>query len=118
MDEKITVGWELSHRIVKNRYSQRSANRIAQSRFYLHPAGFRRGWEVIQCAVYLDLVESKGGGNYVICGHKVRGEDNIQPFFDAHPEVLEQLENQILDKMQEVYTIPDGTEEPEEEEAC
>lgn len=113
-EEELLVGWEITYRIIKNKYSKQTAYRTANSTFMFEPPGFRRNGEVISCASYLGLVDEKGGGNFVIAGEKIRGKHNVMKYLDANPQVVLALENQILERMDEVYGIEDDEDDIEE----
>lgn len=104
-NEKLLKGWKISYCIIKNKYSKKTAYRVANAEFYFNPAGFRKTSEIIACADYLGLIEKGGAGYYKIGERKVRGEKNVVKLLEADPELVQSLENDILDKMSMVYDV-------------
>ena len=111
--KKVLKGWELSVRLVKNKFCRSTGNRVAVSNFYFNPPGFSRLQEIIVLSTYLtkigsfpeDLrVEKLHGGRWRLPGLETsKYTKEIKPYFEAHPEYLDLMEKAILDNSEELF---------------
>ena len=97
-------GWEVSYRLVKNKYRQKSIGRVATSQFYFDPPGFRRESDVANCALYLGIINNSGAWFYYK-DEKIQGRDNLIEYLKEHPEIRENIEKEIVDRAEEVYQV-------------
>lgn len=104
-DDGLLLGWQVSYRIIKNKYSHKTAGRRALSNFYFDPPGFRREDDVLAIADYLDLISKTRNGHYEIEGKKVIGKDRAVELLKANPKALLDLENKIVERSEEFYTV-------------
>lgn len=107
---KLTIGWEVWYKLIKNKYSQKSGNRKAMAKFYFDKGEFDKTEDLLLAASYIGLPEVKqgGGGFWTICGEKVRGFDNVIKLLKEKPEIMKELENKILDNTDKLFSLDDG----------
>lgn len=107
-EEKLLKGWEIAYKIIKNKYSKKTAYRIAYSDFLFDPPGFRRSKEILSCAIYLGLASRTVNGIFTLGTKKVQGEENCLRYLDENPKVRMELEAAVIAKADEVYAIDDS----------
>ncbi len=78
--------------------------RTAEMNLY-YDGGFKSDDEYIDFILKLGIIEMKGGGNFAWDekGLRVRGKDNLLPWFQEHPELYEELKKKVDSKLC-VYT--------------
>lgn len=112
--KRLLLGWEVWYRIIKNKYSKKTGNRVAMSEFYFDPPGFRRGAEVLNCAEYLGIVQKSGSAIYIVGEQKIRGYDNAVKTLQSDTKLRESLEQQILLRSEELF-LDKGDDKSSEE---
>ncbi len=106
--KRLLLGWEACYRLVKNKFSKSSGNRVAVSEFMFDPPGFRRESEILNCADYLGLIQKGGGGFYTIKDNKIRGIDAAIKFLKTNPKISKELELEILNRSEELFMDKGG----------
>lgn len=101
--KRLLLGWEVWYRLIKNKFSKKTGNRVAMSEFMFDPAGFRRGAEVLNCGEYLGIIQKSGNAIYIINEQKIRGYDNAVKFLESNLEVRLDVEKQIVLRSEELF---------------
>lgn len=111
--KKILIGWELSTRLVKNKFCRSTGNRVAVANFYFNPPGFSRLQQVITLSLYLskigkfpeELKLSKTlNGRWTIPGSEGSLLNReLKDYFEAHPELIDKLEKAIMDNSEDLF---------------
>lgn len=105
------IGSETRVKVVKNKV----APPFRQAEFdILYNEGISRLGEIIELGVQQNLID-KAGAWFSYKGQRIgQGKDNARQFLKDHPEIAQEIENQIREKM---LAIPVKAAEPETEEA-
>jgi recombination protein RecA len=73
-------------------FKNKVATPYRSTEFYIRYDPIHNLWGIddlqalIDIALVKDIIESKGGGNFVYTGQKIRGEDQLYTWFTEHPE--------------------------------
>lgn len=113
-EEKLLLGWEVAYKIIKNKYSKRTAYRVAHSDFMFYPPGFQRAKEVLNCAEFLGIVKKTGPAIYVIGNQKIQGHAKAVKYLEENPSVRMELEHEVVQRSEEVYSLDGQTEDSNE----
>jgi len=77
----------------------------------MYGQGISRDGEVLDLAVELDIIK-KGGSWFSYNGNKLgQGRDNVKALLSSDPELMKEIEKQIIEKMDEVSDIQSGKKE-------
>lgn len=109
--KRLLLGWEVWYRLVKNKFSKKSGNRVAMSEFYFETAAFRKSAEIFNCAEYLGLIQKSGGGYVTIGENKIRSEEKAIKFLDENPEIRDDLEKKVLERSEELFQLKGNDDE-------
>lgn len=119
--KKILIGWELSTRLVKNKFCRSTGNRVAITNFYFSPPGFNKLQEIMILSQYLskidkfplDLRVAKTlNGRWT-----VPGTDNtiltkeLRTYFTNNPDQLAKLEIAILENSEDLFKPSEDSNE-------
>jgi hypothetical protein len=109
--KELLIGWEVCYRLVKNKFSKKTGNRVANSDFYFDPPGFRRATEIFNVAEFLGIIQRTGTSIYLIGKDKIRGRDAALEFLHSKPELCKKLEAEIIERAEEVFSDIEGEED-------
>lgn len=111
--KRILRGWELSSRLVKNKFCRSSGNRVATANFYFNPPGFSKVESLINIAEYLTKlnvmpetvqVKKAHGGNWTIGSHKCKTRE-VKPFLLENQDIALSIEKEIYNHADDLYSI-------------
>lgn len=119
-DKLILRGWELTCRIIKNKFCRSTGNRVSIANFYFNPAGFNKIQEILTLGMYLSKIEkfpedkkiSKSvNGRWTLpkAATSVFAKD-IRKHFADNPGLLEELEKAILENSEYIFAAPEEEE--------
>lgn len=64
----------------------------------IYGKGISRLGEVVDAGIKLEIID-KAGAWFTCCGQRIQGKDGVKEFLENNPEALEEVENQIKEKM-------------------
>lgn len=108
---KILLGWEVNFRLVKNKYSNKSAGRTAKSEFYFDPPGFSSEKEIFNIAEYLGIIPKISARIYQIGDQKLNGKKAAIAAFRQNKALVDKVAGEVHARGEELFTIPEDDEE-------
>lgn len=104
-EQKVLYGWNVSYRVMKNKYLAGTGNRVAKAQFLFNPAGFNRSLEVLNIASYLGIID-RSHSWYTIEGNTIQGAEKAVAFLNERPDLIEAYSKEMLERQDEIFGMP------------
>jgi RecA/RadA recombinase len=120
MGVKEQVGFEFFYTLIKNKFAPTTGNRRARATFLFDPPGFQTAEELLNMAMFLELIGVRGGGNYDLPAEykdpdgktSIRGRDNLVEYIDNNKTLFDFLKSKIRARRDELFKAKKGEAKP------